>query len=309
MLVPSLSDLLSNEVDDNIYSSLEFLPPRTEKGEEKLWNEHLPHFMKTNPLFVDITWGAGGRTSDKTMRLSKQIQEKYGIPVNMHITCTNMPTGLLKETLNFCYENGIRNILALRGDPPEGEEWKPNEEGFTCALDLVKFIRNTYGDYFCITVAGYPEGHPSRIHGEDGKITDEEMEKELNYLKAKVDAGANVIITQLFYDAEIFIVFVKKCRNYGITVPILPGILPISSYRSLTRMINLCKTYVPPSVLEQVVKLSEDDEALRTYGVSQAEEMVHAIQAADIGIKHFHFYVVNAPDVTKRILDALNFTP
>ncbi|KEG13870.1 methylenetetrahydrofolate reductase (NADPH) [Trypanosoma grayi] len=306
MSVRHVADLLAEEKDEGRhYYSFEFLPPRTEKGEEKLWDLHFPRFAKMEPLFVDITWGAGGQTSSTTLRISKDFQEKYGVPVNMHLTCANMHPGLLKETLDSCYKCGIRNILALRGDPPNGTEWKPRDGELTCALDLVKFIRANYGDFFCISVAGYPEGHPSAINTVAGRITEDGMKKELDYLKAKVDAGASLVITQIFYDADLFIEFVKKCRAHGITVPILPGILPISTYRSLKRIVNLCKTYLPPEVAARVEELKDDEEGLKKYGISQAVKMVWAIQSADINIKHFHLYVVNAPDSILGVMNEL----
>ncbi|CAD2213262.1 methylenetetrahydrofolate reductase (NADPH) [Angomonas deanei] len=215
-----------------------------------------------------------------------------------------MPKGLIMEGLEFAKAHDIRNILALRGDPPAGQEFKANPDGFTCALDLIKFIKEKYGDHFSISTAGYPEGHPGKLDDE-GKITPEDYKKEIEYLKAKVDAGARIIITQLFYDADIFIKFVKDCRAAGITVPILPGLLPVTRYASLQRMVNLCKTYMPPEMKKKVEEVKDDDEAIKAYGVSQCVEMINKIRAADIGVNHFHFYTINDCAQSFRVLQEL----
>merc|ERR1711871_532015 len=196
-----------------------------------------------NPLFVDFTWGAGGSTSDLTLALAIAAQNEYGLEANMHLTCTNMEKEKVDIALQGAKKAGVRNIVALRGDPPHGQEkWEAVEGGFTCALDLVKYIRQKHGDYFGISVAGYPEGHPNVIKPvgdreltaseklrvvvqdemeetilEDGtkrskptgrKLTfvcsDEDFEKEMAYLKEKIDAGADFIITQMFFDVETF---------------------------------------------------------------------------------------------------------
>lgn len=298
----TIASRLAAETPDNTYVSFEYFPPRSDKAEEDFFGVHLPLFVQQQPVFLDMTWGAGGSTSTKTMNLCKQMQAKYpDTPVNMHITCVNMPQGLIKEALEFAKANGIRNIFALRGDPPAGEEFRANEDGFHCALDLVKYIKANYGDFFCITVAGYPEGHPAAL-APDGSITEEDYQKEIEYLKAKVDAGASLIITQLFYDATLFIKFVKRCREAGITVPILPGMLPVSNYKSLMRMVNLCKTYVPPEMRTKVEELQDDAEGIKRYGVEQNVKMIKEILAADIGVHHFHFYTINATEATLKVM-------
>merc|ERR1719316_1005648 len=188
-------------------------------------------------MWIDVTWGAGGSTADKTLELCINAIKVHGLNVMMHLTCTNMPKEKLLEALMVCKENGIRNILALRGDPPAGVnqgEWKQVEGGFAYAVDLVKFIRQEFGDFFCIAVAGYPEGH----------LEATSLEDDLKHLKEKVDAGADLIVTQLFYGNELFQEWVAKCRKMGITIPILPGIMPIQSFGGFTRMTGLCKTFV-----------------------------------------------------------------
>lgn len=290
---PLITDLLLQNKGKRTVS-FEFYPPRTDAGEVTMMETTVPSAARQNPIFMDLTWGAGGRSSETTMRICKQMQEQYpSIPINMHLTCVNMPSGLIKEALDFAKSNNIRNICALRGDPPAGQEFAANPDGFACALDLVRYIRKEYGDFFCVCVAGYPEGHPEVLTEGCRRATDENFEKEMAYLKEKVDAGADFIITQLFYDADLFIDFVKKCRQVGIQVPILPGYLPVTRYASLKRMVDLCKTYIPPEVQAKVEELKDDNDKMAAYGVQQCAEMIRKIEAADIGIHNLHFYTVN----------------
>jgi methylenetetrahydrofolate reductase (NADPH) len=216
--------------------------------------------------FVDMTWGAGGSTSKLTMDLCCKIQQSHGAVANMHLTCTNVDKEQIKETLRKCTEEGIVNILALRGDPPAGQvDWKATDGGFQCARELVSYIRSSHGDYFHITVAGYPEGHPNRMEviidgfdslsineqarcsfevDENGNETvrvcrDAQFEEELRYLKSKVDAGADCIITQMFFDCSVFENFVARCREIGITVPIIPVSNILIEYRKHPPFVNI----------------------------------------------------------------------
>ncbi|AYU84029.1 methylenetetrahydrofolate reductase (MTHFR) [Leishmania donovani] len=301
-----ISDAIAAEDVSKWYTSYELYPPRSEKAEEDMMKVLVPNFMRQSPVFLDLTWGAGGRTSDTTMRLCKDLQHAYpDTPINMHITCTNTPKGLINEALDFAKTHGIRNILALRGDPPRGEEFRADPDGFACARDLVRYIHDTYGDYFCVSVAGYPEGHPSRI-AEDGAISDEDHQKELEYLKEKVDAGASFIITQLFYDASLYVQFVKRCREIGITVPILAGLLPITTYAGFVRMVSLCKTSVPSDVKKRVEELKENPDGLKEYGVEQCVQMIECIRTSGLDYHHLHFYTLNNSAQTFKVLKRLN---
>ncbi|KAK7202270.1 methylenetetrahydrofolate reductase [Novymonas esmeraldas] len=301
-----ISDVIAAEDANKWYASFEFYPPRSEKAEHEFMQVQIPAFVRQSPAFLDLTWGAGGRTSDTTMRLCRDLQQAYpDTPVNMHITCTNMAQGLIKEALDFAKANHVRNILALRGDPPSGAEFQANPDGFACAKDLVHYIRSTYGDHFCVSVAGYPEGHPSCI-ADDGTVSDEDYQKELDYLKEKVDAGAAVIITQLFYDPSRYVEFVRRCREVGISVPILAGLLPITTYAGFQRMVTLCRTNVPKEVRKRVEELKEDPAALREYGVEQCVQMIEYIRAAGIDYRHLHFYTLNNTAQTFNVLRRLN---
>ncbi|MES1912005.1 MAG: hypothetical protein MHM6MM_004353 [Cercozoa sp. M6MM] len=263
-------DLL-NDVSGNTFFSLEYFPPKTEQGDEKL-RQKWSRVSTLSPLFVDMTWGAGGTTSDKTVALCRQGQQEHGLEMNMHLTCTNMPADKVDTALQAAIDMGVRNIVALRGDAPKNvENWVACEDGFSCALDLVRHIRAKHGDHFGISVAGYPEGHPSVIKPlevsedeltetekhrvvelaeEDGTVKkyvcrDDDFAKEIAYLKQKVDAGADFIITQLFYDIAVYVDFVRQCREAGIECPILPGVMPILSKGGFARMTRFCKTRVP----------------------------------------------------------------
>jgi len=174
------------------------------------------------PIFIDITWGAAGSTKELTMAISDYAQKYFGVEVLMHLTCSGLTVAELKKILNEARSAGIHNILALRGDPPKGAQfWEPVPDGLVHAIDLVRLIRQEHGDYFGIAVAGFPEGHPHTRHDSDSDI---------RYLKEKIDCGADFILSQFFYDTNVFIDFVKKCRSSGIKCPIIPGTISFGSY-------------------------------------------------------------------------------
>jgi len=208
-----------------------------------------------------------------------------------------MPVEDFQKALIKAKESGLRNILALRGDPPRGEEWKQIEGGFANAVDLVRFIRKEYGNFFGIAVAGYPEAHIDAVS----------YEQDLRYLKDKVDAGADVIITQLFYDVDLFLKFVQDCRNIGIKVPIIPGLMPIHAFAGFQRMTTLCKTRVPQAISDALEPIKNDDEAVKEYGVQLAIEMSKKLLAA--GIPGLHFYTLNLEKSVHQILMGLNLAP
>ena len=198
------------------FFSLEFFPPKTEAGVENLYLR-IERMVSFQPIFVDVTWGAGGSTRELTTAISVYTQKYFGTDVLMHLTCTNMTKIQMRDALNIAKDSGIKNILALRGDPPKGAQfWEPINDGFLHAIDLVRFIKQEYGDYFGIAVAGFPEGHPQ---------TQDDAVADIRYLKEKIDAGADFILTQFFYDTNVFLNFVQRCRDAGITCPIIPGIL------------------------------------------------------------------------------------
>ncbi|KAL6066042.1 Methylenetetrahydrofolate reductase [Balamuthia mandrillaris] len=278
--------------DGHPFFSFEYFPPKTEDGVDNLY-DRLDRMAIVDPLWIDVTWGAGGSTAQKTLEICKTAQQLLGLETMMHLTCTNMPRESIDEALREAKAAGIQNILALRGDPPRGEEWKKIEGGFGHAVDLVRYIRQQYGDYFGICVAGYPETH----------IDAESRQKDMQYLKEKVDAGADMIITQLFYDTELFLQYVKDCRDLGITCPIIPGMMPIQTYGGFKRMTTLCKTFVPEHITNALEPIQSDDSAVKSYGVKLCIEMCKRLLEA--GIPGLHFYTLNLEKSVTRILRGL----
>ncbi|XVE84689.1 hypothetical protein DITRI_Ditri17bG0033600 [Diplodiscus trichospermus] len=290
------------EDQGKVVFSFEFFPPKTEDGVDNLF-ERMDRMVAHNPSFCDITWGAGGSTADLTLEISNKMQNIICVETMMHLTCTNMPVEKIDHALQTIKSNGIQNVLALRGDPPHGQDkFVQVEGGFACALDLVKHIRAKYGDYFGITVAGYPEAHPDAI-GSDGVATPEAYQNDLAYLKRKVDAGADLIITQLFYDTDIFLKFVNDCRQIGITCPIVPGIMPINNYKGFLRMTGFCKTKIPAEITAALEPIKDNEEAVKSYGIHLGTEMCRKILAH--GIKTLHLYTLNMEKSALAILMSL----
>lgn len=277
--------------------SFEFFVPKTSQGVQNLY-DRMDRMYDLGPAFIDVTWNAGGRLSNLTCEIVSTSQSILGLETCMHLTCTGMPKEMVENALKEAYKSGCQNILALRGDPPhESDKWSSVEGGFSYAKDLIKYIRDTYDDYFDIGVAGYPEGHPE----------EEDVDQLIVYLKEKVDAGATFIITQMFYDVDNFINWVHKCRAAGITVPIIPGIMPISTYDSFMRRAKWCEINVPPAFLEQLEAVKNDDAQVREVGTQLVADMCTKI--VDAGIKHLHFYTMNLEKATLMVLDRLNLLP
>ncbi|KAI9022271.1 methylenetetrahydrofolate reductase-domain-containing protein [Phycomyces nitens] len=286
------------EGSGKITYSLEYFPPKTEQGLINLF-DRLDRMAKLNPDFVSCTWGAGGSTQDRSIEFCSTVQSVYGLDTLMHLTCTNMEKEKIDKALEAAKAAGICNILALRGDPPRGHEyWTPCENGFTHAIDLVKYIREKYDDYFCIGVAGYPEGHVDAVS----------MAKDMQYLKEKVDAGADFVLTQLFYNVDGFAQWIKECRKQGIKVPIIPGIMPIPTYQTFRRMINLCKLYVPPAMMEALDSIKTDDEKVKEFGVELAVKMISELHTKH-NISNFHISTLNLERSTRLILQKLRLVP
>ncbi|KAK1994280.1 methylenetetrahydrofolate reductase [Colletotrichum falcatum] len=277
--------------------SFEYFPPKTAQGVQNLYDrmERMYHF---GPKFIDITWGAGGRIAELTCEMVLQAQSIYGLETCMHLTCTDMGLDKVNDALRKAYKAGCTNILALRGDPPrEHEKWEATEDGFRYAKDLVKHIRATYHDHFDIGVAGYPEGC------DDNK----DEEQLLDHLKEKVDMGASFIVTQMFYDADNFVRWVGKVRERGITVPIIPGIMPIATYSSFLRRAKHMNCKVPDAWMAALEPIKNDDVAVREVGKGLVADMCRKIVAA--GIHHLHFYTMNLAQATRMVLEELNWMP
>lgn len=248
------------------------------------------------PLFMDLTWGAGGSNSDLALEIAGTVQGMCAAQMMLHLTCTNAKVSDIKDSLDRAKKAGIRNILALRGDPPKGSEnWEAVDDGFTTAAELVTFIRKEYGDYFGIGVSGYPEGH----------ISCSSLEQDIIYLKAKIDCGADFIITQLFYDVDLYLEWVKKIRAIGITVPVVPGIMPIQNYNGFIRMTSFCKTAVPQEISDALERVKDDDDAIKQYGIDLGIQMCRKLIAA--GAPGLHFYTLNLERSVAQILEGLGF--
>ncbi|KAF8333404.1 methylenetetrahydrofolate reductase-domain-containing protein [Amanita rubescens] len=285
------------------FYTFEFFPPRTEQGFENLL-PRISRLSDLNPLAISITWGAGGTTKDRTLDLAGLSQNDYGIDTILHLTCTNMEQGMVDAALKVCRMRNSYKLgknLDTGTDPPRGsEEWLPIDPNFVHGADLVKYIRSNpeYSPYFCVGVAGYPDGHPESSAG---------PEKEIDYLKAKVDGGADFIISQLFYDTDNFRIWLDKVRQKGIKVPIIPGIMPIQTFSSFKRIAKLCGTTVPSSVLAELEPISHDDQMIKEYGISLAVKMITKL-VEENDIPGVHFFTLNLEKSVQRILEALKWT-
>lgn len=255
-----------------------------------------------NPLFVTVTWGAGGSTAEKTLALVETCQKEMDLTTCMHLTCTNIDKSIIDDALLKAKAAGVRNILALRGDPPRGEEYfVPNSADFTYAVDLVRYIKAQYGDWFCVGVAAYPEGH---CEGAD--TGQQSVEKDMHYLKEKVDAGADFIITQLFYDVEKFLQFEQIVReNISADIPILPGLMPINTYQLFHRAAKLSHASIPEPVLEMFPEnIQHDDDKVKSVGVELIKDIIHELYSRTNGrIRGFHFYTLNLEKAIAQIVE------
>lgn len=267
------------------------------------------------PLFVTVTWGAGGSTSTRSLELAEICQRQLGLTTCLHLTCTNMSKHFIDEALREAKELGIQNILALRGDPPRGAEYRTDEleyegaEEFVWAADLVRYIRKQYGGYFCIGVAGYPEGH-----SDESNPIDQDPKRDMPHLVEKVRAGGDFIMTQLFYDAEAFLSYEKLVREWdnGVlgNIPIVPGLMPIQSYQVLKRVTKLSHASLPPDILDKVERVKGDDESVKRVGVNILSSIVEQVkQQPSFNRRGFHFYTLNLEKVVSFILERCNLIP
>jgi methylenetetrahydrofolate reductase (NADPH) len=277
--------------------SFEFFPPKTAQGVQNLY-DRMDRMHDLGPTFIDITWGAGGQRSRLTCEMVNAAQAHYGLETCMHLTCTDMEKEKVDQALKQAYKAGCTNILALRGDPPrEKEKWQAKKGGFRYAKDLVEYIKSRYGDHFDIGVAGYSEGCEDQ----------EDVDLLIDHLKEKVDAGASFVITQMFYDVDIFLNWVQKCRAKGIKVPIIPGIMPISTYETFMRRAEWTKCHIPDAWAAALEPVKNNDAAVREVGKGLITEMCRKI--LDAGILHLHFYTMNLAQATRMVLEELSLTP
>lgn len=270
--------------------SFELFPPKTSKGEQNLFT-HVTRLMEFRPSFITCTYGAGGSTQDKTLEIISRVRREFKLPVATHLTCVGRTTDQLRDYLSRAQQEEIENIVALRGDPPKGDaSFRPVEGGLSYANELVTMIRDGFPN-FGIAVAGYPETHQEAPS----------PEADLANLQRKVDAGADVVITQLFYDNTDFFRFRERCDQLGIGVPIVPGLLPITNFAQIKRITSLCGAMLPAALVEGLEQAGEDSNAQFELGVESAVRQTRELLEA--GVPGIHFYVLNRSEAAARVLN------
>jgi methylenetetrahydrofolate reductase (NADPH) len=272
--------------------SFEFFPPKTDEGTANLLKT-LEDLAPLEPGFVSVTYGAGGSTRDRTVDLVTRIKRTTGIEAMAHLTCVGHSQEELRGVLQRLAEAKIDNVLPLRGDPPQGQRtFVPNPDGFRYATELVKFIRDE--DFnFCLGGACYPEGH----------VETASRDADLQYLKAKVDAGLDFLITQLFFDNAFYFDFVERARRAGINIPIVPGIMPITNFEQVQRFTRMCGSTVPMRLGLQLERVKDQPEAVMQLGVAHAT--VQCMELLARGVPGIHFYTLNKSPATRMIVGAL----
>lgn len=259
--------------------SIEFFPPKTPEGEKRFFN-NVSAFKSLGPAFCSVTYGAGGATREKSIEIIKRIRNEFGLTVMFHLTGVGQTRAEVRSILEELSAAGIDNVIALRGDPPKGSRTLSGGD-FPHAVDLVREVVSFGG--FSVAVAGFPETHPEA----------ESAEADIAYLKEKVDAGSDVIITQLFFDNDDYFRFVGRVRKAGIGVPIVPGILPIRSVAQLKRIAELCRTSIPPTVQMQASIHGKDDMEMRKFGIEYATLQCQGLMGG--GAPGLHFFSLNEP--------------
>jgi methylenetetrahydrofolate reductase (NADPH) len=276
--------------------SFEFFPPKTEAGTSAL-EKTILDLADLEPAFVSVTYGAGGSTRDRTIELVTRLQQDHGITAMAHLTCVGASRGEIAAVADRLLAAGVENIIALRGDPPAGTAtFATPPDGFAHASDLVAFLRGRAGQKLCIAAAAYPEGH----------VECRDLVQDMRNLVTKVRAGVDFIITQLFFDNRVYFEFVDRARAAGITVPIVPGIMPITNLASVERMTQLSGSSIAPSLRAELDRRRDDPEAIKALGVAQA-----TAQCVDLlhgGAPGIHLYTLNQSPATRMILTALQAT-
>ncbi len=280
--------------------SFEIFPPKTHKGMQNLRSELIPELVDLAPDYITVTYGAMGTTRDNTVEIAALIKKDYRMESACHLTCVGSTKQMLDEMLKRIYDAGISNIVAIRGDPPGGRDsFTPEAEGYSYGNELVEHIRGfenrlNISNHFGIAVAGYPEGH----------IDAPDLDTDVTNLKRKVESGANIVITQLFFDNTYYFEFVDRVRKAGIDVPILPGLMPILSTRQIERITSMCGSTIPKELKTKLHGALDDDNKAREIGIAQC--ITQAKELLEQGAPGIHFYVLNKCDHMKRILNELS---
>jgi methylenetetrahydrofolate reductase (NADPH) len=275
--------------------SFEFFPPKTLKMEEQLWS-CIARLATLQPAYVSVTYGAGGSTRERTHATVQRLRRETALLPAAHLTCVGASRREVDEIARAYWDAGIRHIVALRGDPPEGSvRYQPHPGGYAYAADLVAGLKRVAD--FEISVAAYPETHPEAASAR----------ADLDNLRRKIDAGASQAITQFFFDAEVYFRFLDRATAAGITVPIIPGILPVTNFAQVQRFAAACGASVPRWMAELFAGLDDDPETRRLIAAAVAVELCRALHAG--GVKQFHFYTLNRADLTFAICHVLGVRP
>jgi methylenetetrahydrofolate reductase (NADPH) len=275
--------------------SFEFFPPKTAEMEQSLWAA-ITKLAPLSPAFVSVTYGAGGTTRERTHATVRRIRQETALEPAAHLTCVGASRAEILEVARGYWDAGIRHIVALRGDPPAGAGgYAPHPGGYAYAADLVAGLK-AVGD-FEISVAAYPEGHPEA----------RSADHDLDNLKRKIDAGASRAITQYFFDADCYARFLERARKAGITVPIVPGLLPVTNFAQVQKFSAACGTTVPRWLADMFDGLDQDPETRRLVAATVAAEQAAALRA--LGCTAFHFYTLNRADLTVAICRRLGLKP
>ncbi len=287
--------------------SFEFFPPKTEAGENVLWKS-LEQLAKLRPDYVSVTYGAGGSTRSRTIELVGRIKRELGIEAMAHLTCVGSTRDEIAEILDRLGELGIENVLALRGDPPKGEErFEAVEGGFAHGSELVAFIRERYGDAFCVGAACYPEVHPEAS----------DAEADMRHLVTKVNAGVDFLVSQLFFDNASFHTFCEAARVAGVTVPIVAGIMPVTNVKQIKRFSAMCGASFPDRFEEHLHTIEDDPQEVFWAGVQYAAHQCRQLldppredvfDTAPLGVPGIHFYTLNKSPASRAIFEILQLT-
>ena len=287
-------DLLNDsKKDGRLTMSFEVFPPKNETSFESVKNA-TEEIAALYPLFMSVTYGAGGGTSKYTLDIAKNIKERHGVPTIAHLTCVSSTRNTVREKIAEIRESGIQNIMALRGDIPESlRDSDQSAWDYKHAVELVRELKSIDSD-FCIGGACYPEIHPES----------KDQREDIKYLKEKVESGCDFLTTQMFFDNNLLYNFLYKIREAGITVPIIPGIMPITNAKQIERALKLSGSHVPRRFISLVDRFGSDPAAMKQAGIAYATDQIIDLYAN--GITNVHVYSMNNPDVAKKILNNLS---
>lgn len=271
--------------------SFEFFPPKDDEGTARL-HRALSELREDRPAFVSVTYGAGGSTRGRTIEITRDIKQRYDIEAMAHLSCVGTTVEELRGLLDEVQAAGIENVLALRGDPPRGEtEWRAHPGGLSYSTELARLISEGYD--FAIGAACFPEVHPEAP----------DLDHDLRFLREKIAAGAGFLITQLFFDNDLYFDFVDEARAAGITVPIIPGIMPVTNFGQIKRFTEMCGASIPANLERELAARSDDPDAVTELGVAYATLQCSELLAR--GAPGIHFYTLNKSTATRAILAAL----